>query len=295
MLKAVSAGALAAPAQGFFSAEVQAANTKGTAAPFAHLTPSGYSTLERQTDLETLTHYNNYYEFATEKNEAATAAQSLSTIPWKITIEGLVAKPKTLDMEKVLRLAPLEERVYRLRCVEAWSLVVPWAGFSLSHLLRQVQPLGSAKFVEFISYYDPAVQQNARTLPLDWPYMEALRLDEAMHPLTLLAVGLYGAPLPKQSGAPVRLVVPWKYGFKSAKSIVKIRFTEEMPRTIWMRAAPAEYGFYSNVNPNASRGRWSQEKERRLGEFWRRDTQLFNGYAQHVADLYRGMDLIANY
>jgi sulfoxide reductase catalytic subunit YedY len=215
----------------------------------------------------------------------------MSTRPWTVSIEGLVQKPKTLGIEEVLKLAPLEERIYRLRCVEAWSMVVPWVGLPLSVLLRQVEPLGSAKYVEFTTLADPKTMPGVRSTVLEWPYVEGLRLDEAMHPLTLMAVGLYGEVLPNQNGAPMRLVVPWKYGFKSAKSIVKIRFTDKEPLSAWSRAAGREYGFYSNVNPDVDHPRWSQGRERRIGEFSKRKTLMFNGYGDQVASLYTGMDL----
>jgi methionine sulfoxide reductase catalytic subunit len=208
-----------------------------------------------------------------------------------VAVEGEVRRPQTWDIEKLLKLAPLEERVYRMRCVEGWSMVIPWVGFSLDELIRRAEPTGNAKYVEFVTLNDPQQMPGQRSRVLDWPYVEGLRLDEAMHPLTLLAVGLYGEVLPNQNGAPIRLVVPWKYGFKSAKSIVRIRFVEKPPLTAWMRAAPREYGFYSNVNPQVDHPRWSQAKERRIGEFRKRDTLMFNGYGEQVARLYRGMDL----
>lgn len=252
---------------------------------------SKYSTSETQNSYEQITTYNNFYEFGIDKSDPAANAQTLRTRPWTVTLEGLVQKPRTLGIEDILKLVPLEERIYRLRCVEGWSMVIPWVGFSLSALLKQVEPLGSAKYVEFVSQADPAQMPGVRSSVLDWPYSEGLRMDEAMHPLTLMAVGLYGRVLPNQNGAPIRLVVPWKYGFKSAKSIVRIRFVEREPRTAWVKAAPAEYGFYSNVNPAVDHPRWSQAKERRIGEFFKRATLPFNGYADQVAQLYSGMDL----
>jgi sulfoxide reductase catalytic subunit YedY len=212
-----------------------------------------------------------------------------------VVVEGLAAKPRTFVIEDILRIAPLEERIYRHRCVEGWSMVVPWIGFPLSALLKQVEPLGSAKYVEFLSHADPAIMPNVRRQLLDFPYLEGLRMDEALHPLTLLAVGLYGDVLPNQNGAPLRLVVPWKYGFKSGKSIVRIRLVERQPETTWMKGAPDEYGFYANVNPAVDHPRWSQSRERRIGEFFRRDTLPFNGYAEQVASLYSGMDLRRNF
>lgn len=252
---------------------------------------SSFSTTETLTSLKNVTSYNNFYEFGTSKEDPAEYAHTLRTQPWTISIEGLVKKPKTLGMEDILKLAPLEERIYRLRCVEGWSMVIPWLGFPLASLLRQVEPLGSAKYVEFITALQPDTMPGIRRGVLDWPYTEGLRLDEAMHPLTIMAAGLYGDRLPNQNGAPLRLVVPWKYGFKSGKSIVKIRFTDKEPRTTWMKSAPNEYGFYSNVNPAVDHPRWSQANERRIGEFFKRKTLLFNGYADQVAQLYTGLDL----
>lgn len=251
---------------------------------------SPLSTTEEATPLKQVTSYNNFYEFGTDKSDPVTEAQKLQTRPWTVTVEGLVKKPRTFDIDSLLKLAPLEERIYRLRCVEGWSMVIPWVGFPLAALLAQVEPTGSAKYVEFISAVQPENMIGVRRQVLDWPYVEGLRLDEAQHPLTLLAVGLYGEVLPKQNGAPVRLVVPWKYGFKSAKSIVKIRLVEKQPLTSWEKANPREYGFYSNVNPGVDHPRWSQARERRIGEFAKRETRLFNGYDQ-VASLYAGMDL----
>jgi len=239
---------------------------------------------------EDITNYNNFYEFSTDKSAVAKRAQKLTTRPWTINIGGLVQKPKTIDIEEILRF-PQEERVYRFRCVEAWSMVIPWIGFPLKALLDQVEPLGSAKYVSFETHYDPKVMQSSFSAGIDFPYVEGLRLDEAYHPLTILATGLYGKQMPNQNGAPVRLIVPWKYGFKSIKSIVKITLTEKEPPTTWNIAVPEWYGFYSNVNPNVSPVRWSQATERRIGEFSMRDTLLFNGYGEQVASLYEGMDL----
>lgn len=250
---------------------------------------------EPLTPLDTLINYSNFYEFGPNKDSAARNSHSLKTRPWTVEVDGEVLKPRRFDIDELLRLAPLEERIYRLRCVEGWSAVVPWQGFPLSELIRQVQPTGKAKFVEFWSLADPEQMPAVKFPTLDWPYREALRLDEAMHPLALLAVGLYGQVLPNPNGAPLRLVVPWKYGFKSGKSIVRIRFVEQQPRTSWMKAAPREYGFYANVNPDVAHPRWSQAKERRLGDLFRRPTLPFNGYAEQVASLYRGMDLSRNF
>ena len=251
--------------------------------------------IDELTPLKDITSYNNFYEFGTGKEDPAKNAGSLKTRPWTITVEGEVNKPKVFDIEELLKLAPLEERIYRLRCVEAWSMVIPWVGYSLAALLKQVEPTSKAKFVEFISLHDPEQMQGQKSPTLNWPYKEGLRIDEAMHPLTLLAVGLYGEVLPNQNGAPIRIVVPWKYGFKSAKSIVKIRLVEKMPVSSWMEAGPSEYGFYSNVNPDVDHARWSQAKERRIGEFLKRPTLPFNGYGEQVASLYTGMDLTKDF
>ncbi len=258
-------------------------------------TVPGAQTMERLTSYADVSSYNNFYEFGTDKREPAQRAHSLRTRPWRVQVEGLVKRPGVLDLDELLRLAPLEERIYRLRCVEGWSMVVPWVGYSLSHLLKRFEPLGSARYVAFESLADALQMPNVGSSVLQWPYVEGLRLDEAMHPLCLLALGLYGEALPAQNGAPVRLVVPWKYGFKSAKSLVRIRLTEQPPPTAWNRAAPQEYGFYSNVNPQVDHPRWSQATERRLGEDGlfskRRATLMFNGYESQVGQLYAGMDL----
>ena len=255
---------------------------------------SAYVVMDKQTPYTDVTTYNNFYEFGTDKSDPAQYAGSLRPRPWTITIEGEVKKPMTLDLDALLKLAPLEERVYRLRCVEGWSMVIPWVGYSLSALLKKVEPTGNAKYVEFISLADKKQMPGINSPVLEWPYVEGLRIDEANHPLALLALGMYGEVLPNQNGAPVRIVLPWKYGFKSAKSIVKIRFTKDQPRTSWNVSAPSEYGFYSNVNPNVDHPRWSQATERRIGEdglFTRkRKTLMFNGYPE-VASLYAGMDL----
>ncbi len=259
-------------------------------------TRDGASTVEKLTPYEHVSTYNNFYEFGTDKSDPSTYAKALKTRPWTVSVEGLVNKPRTYDIDSLLRLAPMEERIYRLRCVEGWSMVIPWVGYSLAELIRQVQPLGSAKYVEFVTLADPQAMRGLQFGGLLWPYVEGLRLDEALHPLTLLAFGMYGEVLPNQSGAPMRLVVPWKYGFKSGKSLVKIRFTDKEPSTAWNVAAPQEYGFYSNVNPDVPHPRWSQATERRIGEEGglfakRRKTLLFNGYAPQVGQLYAGMDL----
>jgi sulfoxide reductase catalytic subunit YedY len=256
----------------------------------APLASSPFSSGEEKTPYKSVTTYNNFYEFGTDKADPAANAHVMQTRPWTLRVEGLAGKPRTFDIDEILRLAPLEERIYRLRCVEAWSMVIPWVGFPLAALLKQVEPQGSAKYVEFISHYDPKIM--LRRPVLEWPYREGLRMDEAMHPLTLLAVGLYGEVLPNQNGAPLRVVVPWKYGFKSAKSIVAIRLVEKEPVSSWTRANASEYGFYSNVNPSVDHPRWSQAKERRIGEFSKRPTLMFNGYGDQVARLYQGMDLM---
>lgn len=264
--------------------------------PFSTAKKSPLSTAgESLTDYQDVTHYNNFYEFGTSKADPARNADALQTRPWTVTLEGMVKQPKTLDIDSVLKIAPLEERIYRMRCVEGWSMVIPWVGLPLATLLKQVEPLGGAKYVEFYSAVQPDNMPGVRRRILDWPYVEGLRLDEAMHPLTIMAVGLYGEALLNQNGAPMRLVVPWKYGFKGAKSIVKIRFVDKPPRTSWMKAGPTEYGFYSNVNPQVDHPRWSQAKERRIGEFLKRPTLMFNGYADQVASLYTGMDLRINF
>jgi sulfoxide reductase catalytic subunit YedY len=261
---------------------------------------AGAQTMEKLTSYQDASNYNNYYEFSTDKAAPAALAATLKPRPWTVSVEGLVNKPMTFDLDTLLRLSALEERIYRLRCVEGWSMVIPWVGFSLAALIKVVQPLGSAKFVEFVTLADPEMMPGLRSGVLDWPYTEALRLDEAMHPLTLLTFGMYGEVLPNQNGAPVRLIVPWKYGFKSAKSLVKIRFTDKQPATAWNKAAASEYGFYSNVNPDVPHPRWSQSTERRIGEEGglfakRRKTLPFNGYEAQVGQLYAGMDLRKNF
>ncbi|HEX6106848.1 MAG TPA: protein-methionine-sulfoxide reductase catalytic subunit MsrP [Gemmatimonadales bacterium] len=243
------------------------------------------------TPYEDVTRYNNFYEFGTDKDDPARHAAGLRTRPWAVEVAGEVKRPATYDLDDLLRGVAAEERVYRHRCVEAWSMVVPWLGIPLGRILDRLEPTSKARFVEFTTLHDPVQMPGQRRAVLDWPYVEALRLDEARHPLTLLVTGLYGKPLPNQNGAPLRLIVPWKYGFKGGKSIVRIRLTERQPRTTWNVAAPDEYGFYANVNPEVSHPRWSQERERRVGEFFKRKTLPFNGYADQVASLYAGMDL----
>jgi sulfoxide reductase catalytic subunit YedY len=250
---------------------------------------------ENLTPQKDVSSYNNFYEFGTGKGDPAENAHTLKVRPWTVTFDGELKKPQTIDIDRLLKLYTLEERVYRLRCVEAWSMVVPWVGFPLGPLLKSLEPTSKARYVAFTTLHAPDQMPGQRSGVLDWPYVEGLRIDEAMHPLTLLTVGLYGKALPRQNGAPVRLVVPWKYGYKSIKSVVKIRLVEKQPPTSWNISAPGEYGFYSNVNPDVDHPRWSQSRERRIGELAKRKTLPFNGYANEVASLYAGMDLKANY
>lgn len=254
-----------------------------------------FSTDEKPTPYQAITTYNNYYEFGTQKEEPAQNAKTLRTDPWTVSIEGAVAKPQQIDLGALLKLAPLEERIYRHRCVEAWSIVVPWIGFPLSALIKLANPSSNAKYVAFQSLYDPKQMPLGRSAGIELPYVEGLRMDEAMNPLAFLAVGLYGEVLPNQNGAPLRLVIPWKYGFKSIKSIIKISFVEKQPPSTWNKLSSKEYGFYSNVNPEVDHPRWSQSKERRLGELSKRPTQKFNGYGDQVASLYTGLDLKKNF
>jgi methionine sulfoxide reductase catalytic subunit len=268
---------------------------KLAALPGARSAVPGANVMDKPTGYTDITTYNNFYEFGTDKADPARFAGALKTRPWTVAIEGEVKKPQTIDIEALLKLAPMEERIYRLRCVEGWSMVIPWVGYSLAELIKRVEPTGNARFVEFVTLADRAQMPGLRSPVLDWPYLEALRMDEAMHPLSMLAYGLYGELMPNQNGAPLRLVVPWKYGFKSGKSIVRIRFTDKQPKTSWERAAPEEYGFYSNVNPTVDHPRWSQATERRIGEDGlfakKRPTLMFNGYEPQVGQLYAGMDL----
>lgn len=256
---------------------------------------AGAVSMDKVTDYKDVSTYNNFYEFGTDKSDPARNAGTLATRPWTVAIEGLVKQPRSYDIEDLIKLSAQEERIYRLRCVEGWSMVIPWVGYSFAELIKKVEPLGSAKYVEFHTLADPKTMPGVGSRVLEWPYVEGLRMDEALHPLTLLTFGMYGEVLPNQSGAPVRMVMPWKYGFKSGKSIVKIRFTDKEPRTAWNKAAPAEYGFYANVNPGVSHPRWSQETERRIGEDGlfakRRKTQLFNGYEAQVGQMYAGLNL----
>jgi sulfoxide reductase catalytic subunit YedY len=281
----LGAAATLTPA-GTARAQAQAARTK-----LPNVRKSQFSTDEKLNSFEDVSGYNNYYEFGTDKDDPARNAHRLVPRPWTIRVEGLVKAPATYDLDSFIKPYALEERIYRLRCVEAWSMVIPWVGFPLADVVKRLEPLPSARFVEFTTLADPKQMPGLRVPVLDWPYVEALRMDEAMHPLAILSVGLYGEVLPNQNGAPIRLVVPWKYGFKSAKSIVRIRFTDQQPRTAWNVANAREYGFYSNVNPAVDHPRWSQATERRLGEFFRRKTLMFNGYSDQVASLYSGLDL----
>jgi methionine sulfoxide reductase catalytic subunit len=289
---AFAAASPALPALGLTA--VQSASAQ-TGVKMAGVKSSPLSIIEKATPYKDVTTYNNYYEFGTDKADPAQYAKTLKPRPWSVMVEGAVKKPRAFAIEDLLKLAGMEERIYRMRCVEGWSMVIPWVGYPLAELIRQVEPLGNAKFIEFITLADKTQMPGVHVPVLAWPYTEGLRMDEAMHPLTLLTFGLYGELLPNQNGAPVRITVPWKYGFKSGKSIVKIRFTEEMPQTSWNRSAPQEYGFYSNVNPAVTHPRWSQATERRIGEDGflqrKRATLPFNGYADQVASLYAGMDL----
>ena len=285
LIKLLAGGAAGAVLAGWAGRDAMAQTPrpgKLAALPGARSAVAGAVTMEKVTAYADATSYNNFYEFGTDKADPARHAHALQTSPWSVEIEGLVNKPGRYALEDLLKLSPMEERIYRLRCVEGWSMVIPWVGYSLSALIKRVEPQGSARYVEFVTLADPKQMPGLRSRVLDWPYTEALRLDEALHPLTLLTFGMYGEVLPKQNGAPVRLVVPWKYGFKSAKSIVKIRFIEQEPRTAWNKAAANEYGFYSNVNPDVDHPRWSQATERRIGEDGlfakKRKTLLFNGY-----------------
>jgi methionine sulfoxide reductase catalytic subunit len=307
IMKMMATGAAGAAMAGWASREAfaQAAAAtvrpgKGAVLAGAKSAVAGAMTMEKVTDYKDASTYNNFYEFGTDKSDPAQNAHTLKTKPWTVEVEGLVNKPAKYALEDLLKLSPQEERIYRLRCVEGWSMVIPWVGYSMSELIKAVQPQGSAKYVEFITQADPKTMPGVGSRVLEWPYVEALRLDEAMNPLTLLSFGMYGEVLPNQSGAPVRLVVPWKYGFKSGKSIVKIRFTEKEPKTAWNKAAPSEYGFYSNVNPNVDHPRWSQATERRIGEEGglfakKRKTLMFNGYEAQVGQLYAGLDLKKNF
>jgi sulfoxide reductase catalytic subunit YedY len=294
-LAAAGATALALPATGTATAQV-ARPGKLAALPGGKSAVAGAGTVEQLTAHGDATSYNNFYEFGTDKSDPARNAHTLKTRPWTVAVEGEVKKPGSFDIDTLLKMSPMEERIYRLRCVEGWSMVIPWVGWSLAELIKRVEPTGNAKFVQFVTLADRAQMPGLRSSVLDWPYVEGLRMDEAMHPLTMLAFGMYGEVMPNQNGAPVRLVVPWKYGFKSGKSLVKIRFVEKQPKTSWEVSAPQEYGFYSNVNPKVDHPRWSQATERRIGDGGglfakRRPTLMFNGYEPQVGQLYAGMDL----
>jgi sulfoxide reductase catalytic subunit YedY len=275
--------------------KIQTARIEGLTTAATNAAPGFRVVGEAQTSLQNITHYNNFYEFSTDKEGVASAAANFETKGWQVSVEGLVRKPKVFGLDDLLKLSPPEERIYRMRCVEGWSMVIPWAGFSLSKLLDAVEPASDAKFVAFETLHDPRRMPGQRSDVLNWPYVEGLRLDEAMHPLTLLASGIYGQSLPPQDGAPVRLVIPWKYGFKGIKSIVKIKLVATQPRTSWNEYAANEYGFYANVNPQVDHPRWSQATEQRIGESGRRPTLMFNGYAEQVGHLYAGLDLRANF
>ena len=302
-LRRVAAGAAAGGLAAWAARDAlaQAARPgKLAALPGGKSAVAGAVTMEKVTDYKDAASYNNFYEFGTDKADPARTAHTLKTSPWTVEVEGLVKKQGKFGIEELLKLSAQEERIYRLRCVEGWSMVIPWVGYSLAELIKKVEPQGNAKYVEFLTLADPKTMPFVGSRVLDWPYAEGLRMDEAMHPLTLLTFGMYGEVLPNQNGAPVRLVVPWKYGFKSAKSIVKIRFVEKEPGTAWNKAAANEYGFYSNVNPNVDHPRWSQATERRIGDgsglfAKRRKTEMYNGYEAQVASLYAGMDLKKNF
>ncbi len=301
-MKQLAAGALGSTLATWASRDALAQTTASKAQPLpgAKSAVAGAVTMEKTTSRNDATTYNNYYEFGTDKADPARTAHTLKTRPWTVVIEGEVKKPKVFDLDELYKLSAMEERIYRLRCVEGWSMVIPWVGWSLAELIRRVEPTGNAKFVEFVTLADRSQMPGLSSSVLDWPYVEGLRMDEAMHPLTLLAFGMYGEVLPNQNGAPLRLVAPWKYGFKSGKSIVKIRFVDKQPKTSWLKANDQEYGFYSNVNPKVDHPRWSQATERRIGEEGgvfakKRPTLMFNGYEAQVGQLYTGMDLAKNF
>ena len=289
-LKAAAGATWGAAAMSLFGVSDARAGTK-----LNNIGKSRYSTTEPANSLQDITSYNNFYEFGVEKEEPAQQAKNFVTTPWSIAVEGEVAKPAVYPLEDFIKPHALEERIYRLRCVEAWSMVVPWVGIPLADIIKRLQPTSKAKYVEFVTLHDPNRMPGQKRPVLQWPYREGLRMDEALHPLTILAVGLYGEVLPNQNGAPIRLVVPWKYGFKNIKSIVKLCFTEQQPQTTWNMQGPREYGFYANVNPEVDHPRWTQSKERRIGEFLKRKTLKFNGYEEEVASLYAGMDLAKFY
>ena len=299
LIKLMASGAAGAAMASWAGREAMAQELarpgKNPALPGRKSPVAGAVTMDKLTDYKDASGYNNFYEFGTDKADPAKNAGTLVTSPWTVEVEGLVKKPAKYAIEDLLKLSAQEERIYRLRCVEGWSMVIPWVGYSVAELIKKVEPLGSAKYVEFITLADPKTMPFVGSRVLEWPYTEALRMDEAMHPLAMLAFGMYGETMPKQNGAPLRLVVPWKYGFKSGKSIVKIRFTDKEPKTSWNKSAPQEYGFYSNVNPTVDHPRWSQASERRIGEDGlfakKRKTLMFNGYEAQVGQLYAGMDL----
>jgi methionine sulfoxide reductase catalytic subunit len=290
-------GTAAVAAAGIVGAEalLEAQPPAPHGAKLANVKPSAFSTTEKPNTWEQITTYNNYYEFGTDKDQPAYNAHTLKPSPWSVMIEGEVAKPASWHLEDILKGETLEDRIYRHRCVEAWSMVIPWVGFPLSDLIKKVQPTAKAKFIEFTTLADPGQMPGIRIPSLRWPYVEGLRMDEAMNPLTFLATGLYGSQLPPQDGAPIRLVIPWKYGFKGIKSIVKIKLVAAQPPSTWNISAPNEYGFFANVNPSVDHPRWSQAAERRIGEMGRRQTLMFNGYADQVAHMYAGMDLRTNF
>ncbi|CAM2194655.1 protein-methionine-sulfoxide reductase catalytic subunit MsrP [Paraburkholderia sp. A1RI_3L] len=296
---AAAIGSLAGPFGLSAPALAEYASPDPKAQKLAAKTNPKFVALDKVTSFKDITTYNNFYEFGTDKSDPAANAGTLRPRPWRVSVEGEVKNAKVYDIDELLKLAPLEERVYRHRCVEGWSMVMPWIGFPLAELIRRAQPTGNAKYVQFITLADPSQMPGLAQPILDWPYSEGLRMDEAMNPLTLVTVGLYGQVLPNQNGAPIRIIVPWKYGFKSAKSLVKIRFVEKQPKTSWNTYAANEYGFYSNVNPNVDHPRWSQATERRIGEdgFFtpKRKTLMFNGYGDLVASMYQGMDLKKNF
>jgi len=293
IMASLGAGAAAAAVLGGCDASGQ--NESASGSRLAAEPMPRYSTDEELTSHEAVTSYNNFYEFGTDKSDPAEHAHRMTVDPWSVSVEGHVERPGSYAFEDLVPMDALEERIYRLRCVEAWSMVIPWIGVPLARVIERLKPTTSARYVQFETLLDREAMPGTRRPVLDWPYVEGLRMDEAMHPLALLAVGLYGEVLPNQNGAPLRLVVPWKYGFKSIKSVVAMRFVEDQPETSWNRSAPNEYGFYANVNPKVDHPRWSQATERRIGDFFRRDTLMFNGYAEEVADLYKGMDLATYY
>jgi sulfoxide reductase catalytic subunit YedY len=290
LLRGGAALAVGGATLGPFGGQTAHALSETDFSPLPNVKKSTFSVDEARTPFKDVASYNNFYEFGTGKGDPAARAHTLRTRPWAISFEGEIAKPQSIDLDTLMKSFPLEERVYRFRCVEAWSMVIPWVGFPLGPVLKRLAPTSRAKYVAFTTLHAPDQMPGQRSPVLAWPYVEGLRMDEALHPLTMLAVGVYGRSMPKQNGAPVRLVVPWKYGYKSIKSIVKIRLVEQQPPTSWNLSAPNEYGFYSNVNPEVDHPRWSQARERRIGEFLKRKTLPFNGYADQVASLYAGMD-----